>query len=102
MMLSRSSSPVLRATISSCARTVIELNTLVFWNERAIPCSRRHATGRLVMSSPSSTTLPPDSRAGPDSASMKDDLPAPLGPMTPCSMPGSTAMSTLSTAVTAP
>jgi hypothetical protein len=33
---------------------------------------------------------------------MNDDLPAPLGPITPWSIPGSTAMSTLSTAVTAP
>ena len=99
----RSFSPSCEATSSSCSPTRMPEKMLVRWNDRDMPRRRRCTTESRVMSRPSTKTRPRVGRRRPVMASIKVDLPAPFGPITPCSTPRSaTSRLTPSSALTLP
>ena len=66
-----------------------------------MPARLRRCAGQEVMLRPSSR-MSPEQRTIPVMASIMVVFPAPLGPMSPTRLPGSTAKLTESTAVTPP
>src|SRR5438445_11020561 len=75
---------------------------LVRWNERAMPRRATPCGGVPAMSRPSKTIRPDVGASCPLSKLKSVVLPAPLGPMTECSEPSSTANVTALTATRAP
>ena len=103
MISSRRVSPTWEATSANCSRTVRPGKMLVRWKDRDMPWRRRQATLRWVMSCSFRKTRPRVGGRRPVMASISVDLPAPLGPMMPCSTPRwATARLTPSSARTLP
>ena len=72
---------------------------LVCWNERPTPMRQIACGAAVVMSRPSSATLPLSARRWPVSRLNSVDLPAPFGPITAVMPRAGTARLTPSTAV---
>src|SRR4051812_6138412 len=63
----------------------------VIWNERASPRCARRSTAKRVTSSPANTMRPASGASKPEIWLISVVLPAPFGPITACSSPGSTS-----------
>ncbi len=87
------------ATLSSAVQSG---NSEVIWNERASPSMLRRYTGSAVMSLPSNRMRPASGAISPVSWPISVVLPAPLGPITACNSPRSTASEIPSDAITPP
>ena len=75
---------------------------LVIWNVREMPRRQRAGAASAVTSSPRKSTRPAVGASSPEIRWNSVVLPAPFGPMTARSSPGSTAKLTPSTACRAP
>ena len=75
---------------------------LVIWNVREMPRRQRAGAASAVTSSPRKSTRPAVGASSPEIRWKSVVLPAPFGPMTARSSPGSTAKLTPSTACRAP
>ena len=72
--------------------------TRMFWNVRAMPSAARRSGGKRPMSRPFSAMRPALAAVMPEMRLNSVVLPAPLGPITACTAPVATCMSTASTA----
>ena len=77
------------ATITFCS-TLMERNSRMFWNVRAMPRDAMRAGLQPLTSSPSNSTLPPSGRYTPVTTLNTVVLPAPFGPIRPKICFGST------------
>ncbi len=84
------------------SRAVSAGKTWQSWNVRAMPFCAVTCTGSPVIVSPANDTSPAVGLSVPVIRLNSVDLPAPFGPITARISPGSTVMSTLSTATSAP
>src|ERR1700722_10261256 len=87
------------ATLSSAVKSG---NSEVIWNERARPRAARRSGRSAVMSCPAKKTCPASGGISPASWLISVVLPAPFGPMTACSSPGSSDYAMSSDAVMPP
>ena len=90
------------AATKRLSRTVRSSKSSSDWNVRDRPRWARALGDTSLISAPSKLIVPPEGLVKPVMASMKVVLPAPLGPMSPVSLPGSTVMSMLSLAFRPP
>src|SRR5437763_5108572 len=74
----------------------------VIWNERAIPSMARRAGPSRDMSVPAKRIVPASGRSSPESSAIRVVWPAPFGPITASSSPGSTESETSLVAVRPP
>ena len=82
--------------------TVMSRSTLVRWNDRPTPARAMRQAGQPVTSCPATSRRPALGGSSPDSRFTSVLLPAPLGPMTACRQPRSSASDTPPTAARPP
>src|SRR5947207_10378726 len=87
------------ATLSSAVNS---RKMLVIWNERAMPSAARRAVPSCEMSPPAKLIVPASGVSSPASCATSVVLPAPFGPITAWTSPGSTASETSLVATSPP
>src|SRR6185295_8644010 len=90
------------AAIRAFSRAVSAGNTWQSWNVRAMPFCATTCTGIAVIDSPAKTISPAVGFSVPVIRLNSVDFPAPFGPITARTSPGSTVISTPSSAASAP